>query len=83
MVSDTSKEKVISNDSSSLNGSQAFVNNDWMNWLVLHGSDKAMSEDVRGIGKVVGLNFKRDKNNMFDMLSGVGRKNKEGDGKGE
>lgn len=67
---------------STQSGSQASVNNnDWSNGLVLHGSDKAKSEDVRGIGKVVGLNFKGDKNNTFDVLSGVGRKNKEGDGR--
>jgi len=42
---------------------------------VLHGSDKLKSNDVRGIGTTVGLKFKRDKNNMFDVLSGVGRKN--------
>jgi hypothetical protein len=40
-----------------------------------------MSEDVRGIGKVVGLNFQGDKNKMFIVLSGVGRKNPEGGGK--
>jgi hypothetical protein len=41
-----------------------------------------MSDDVRGLGESVGLKFKGDKNNRFDVLSGVGRKNKEGDGKG-
>jgi hypothetical protein len=29
---------------------------------------------------MVGLNFKGDKNNMFDVLSGVGRKKSEGGG---
>jgi len=52
-----------------------------MNWLVLHGSDKALSNDIRGIGKLVSLNFKGDKNNKFDVLSGVGRKKSEGGGK--
>jgi len=42
-----------------------------MNWLVLHGSDNALSDDVRGIGKLLGLNFKGDKNNKFDVLLGV------------
>jgi hypothetical protein len=64
-------------------GSQASVNkNDWSNWLVLHGNEKAKSDDVRGIGKMVGLNYQGDKNNMFDVLSGAGRKNKEGVGRG-
>jgi hypothetical protein len=66
--------------SSSQSGSQNTVNNDWTNWLVLHGCDKVKSDDVKGIGKVVGLKFKGDKNNSFDVLSGVGRKNAEGGG---
>jgi len=74
------KDKVTVNESSSLSGSQASVNNDWTHWLVLHGSDKAKLDDVRGIGKKVGLNFKGDKNNMFDVLSGGGRKNSKRDG---
>jgi len=44
------KDKVNSNDSSSQSGSQVSVNNDWTHWLVLHGSEKAKSDDVRGIG---------------------------------
>jgi hypothetical protein len=51
--------------------------------LVLHGDSKALSDDVRDVGKVVGLHFKGDKNNPFDVLSGIGRKNKEGDGNGK
>jgi len=65
-VSKVSKDKVIGNESSSQTGSQVLDNNDWTHWLVLHGSDKAKSDDVRGIGKKVGLNFKGDTNNMFD-----------------
>ena len=80
VVQGASFDKVISNDTSSVNGSQSSVNNDWTNWLVLHGCGKALSDDVRGMGKVVGLKFKGDTNNMFDVLLGAGRKNKEGDG---
>ena len=74
-VFEVSKDKVTVTVSSSLSRSQASVNNDWTHWLALHGSDKNMSNDVKGIGKKLGLNFKGDKNNMFDVLSGVGRKN--------
>jgi hypothetical protein len=49
--------------------------------LVLHGNKKVVDEDVLGIGKTVGLKFNGDKNNMFSVLSGTGRKNQEGDGK--
>jgi len=79
--SQDSKEKVNGNECSSQSGSQVSMNNDWTNWLVLHGNDKTLSDDVRGMGKVMGLNFKGDKNNKFDVLSGVGRTKTEGDGK--
>lgn len=75
---EVSKDKVNGVENSSQSGSQASINNDWKNWLVLHGSDQAKSDDVRGFGKIVGLKFKGDKNNMFDVLSWVGRKNSEG-----
>jgi hypothetical protein len=82
-VQAASKDKVNLSDNSSVNGSQSSVNNDWTNWLVLHGSSKVLPEDVTDLGKVVGLNFKGDNNNRFDVLSGVGRKKKEGEGEGK
>lgn len=75
-----SKDKINIIAPSSQSDSQASINNDWTNWLVLHGNDKVMSDDVRGIGKMVGLNFKGDKNNRFDVLSGTGRKDADGGG---
>lgn len=63
--------------------SQSSVNNDWENWLVLHGTHRVAQEDVMGIGKEIGLKFGGDNNNMFDVLSSVRRKNKEGVGKGK
>jgi hypothetical protein len=82
-ISKELKDKALGNESSSQTGSQASVNNDWTHWLVLHGSDKVRSDDVRGFGEKVGLNFKGDKNNMFNVLSGVGRKYSEGGGVAE
>jgi len=46
--------------------------------VVLHGNDKIANEDIRGMGKAVGLNFSGVNHNMFDVLSRRGRKNKEG-----
>lgn len=80
VVSDTHVNKVNSPVSSSVNDSQSSVNYDWSSWLVLHGNSKALSDDVRGMGKLVGVNFQGDIQNRFDVLSGVGRKNKEVDG---
>lgn len=83
VVSETHLDKVILNDSSYVIGSQSSINNDWSNWLVLHGSSKAMSDDVKGLGKRLGVNFQGDYSNRFEVLSGVGRKNREGDGGGK
>ena len=63
--------------------SQSSVNNDWKNWLLLHGSDTVAHEDLMGIGKEIGLNFDGVNNNRFDILSGVSRNNKEGVGNGK
>jgi hypothetical protein len=83
-LSDVTKNNVNSSDGiSNSTGSQSSVNNDWTNWLVLHGNKQDAVEDVCGIGKAVGLKFQGDKNNSFDVLSGAGRKNKEGDGGGK
>ena len=38
---------------------------------------------MRGISKALGIKFNGDKKNMFDVLSEVGRKNKEGEGHGK
>jgi hypothetical protein len=81
-VTELSKDKVTYSATSPISGSQALVNNnDWTNWLVVHGNEQVLSDDARVFGKVVGVNFKGDKNNMFDVLSGVGRKKLEGGGK--
>lgn len=40
------------------------------------------SQDVCGIGKKVGILFNGNKNNMFDVLSGMGRKNSKVGGSG-
>ena len=79
-VSGTSKatSKAVSSNCAS----QTSVNNDWNNWLVLHGNEMVRSEDVRDIGRTVGLNFNGDKNNKFDVLSGAGRKLRDGGGDG-
>ena len=72
-VTDGFKLKGISSVVSASNESQTSVNNDWGHWLLLHGNEKKKFEDVCEIGKVVGLQFVGDTNNMFDVLSGKGR----------
>jgi len=43
--------------------------NDWTNWVVLRGSEKAVAVDVEGIGKEIGVSFPGDITNMFNVLS--------------
>ena len=81
-VPNASKATAQSKEGSFTGESQNSVNNEWQNWLTLHGNATAISKDVCDIGKAVGLSFKGDKNNMFDVLFGVGRKIDGGSGNG-
>jgi len=47
----------------------ASVNNDWKNWVKLQGKEKEVEEDIRDIGKAIGVTFKGDLNNKFSVLS--------------
>ncbi|MCI72815.1 endonuclease/exonuclease/phosphatase family protein, partial [Trifolium medium] len=51
----------------------ASINNDWQNWVVMHGSDKMVVEDVWGIGKAIGVKFNSDNANRFSALVRVGK----------
>ena len=53
--------------------SSSSVNNDWKNWVVLRGNEEMEVEDVRGMGKAIGINFKGDNHNIFSVLSRVKR----------
>jgi hypothetical protein len=43
--------------------------NDWRNWLVVHGNDQLAMEDVGGIGQSIELRSGGGKENMFSALS--------------
>ncbi|MCH86584.1 hypothetical protein A2U01_0007442, partial [Trifolium medium] len=49
--------------------SSASVNNDWKHWVVKQGNDRMTVDDVWGIGKAIGIKFKGDNSNMFNVLS--------------
>jgi len=53
---------------------EASVNNDWKNYIVLHGNEQVAVDDVWDIGKSIGIKFNGDKANMFNVLSHRGRK---------
>ncbi|XP_045791437.1 uncharacterized protein LOC123886142 [Trifolium pratense] len=53
--------------------SSGSVNNDWTNWVAVHGNDQMAVDDVWGIGKAIGVKFKGDNVNMFNILSRVSK----------
>jgi len=82
------KGKNISNEAGSSNldssiKSTTSVTKDWENWVVLHGKSKEVSEDVRNIGKTVGVRFKCDTANSFNLLMREGRREWRASGGGD
>jgi len=63
------KSTIVSSKNSSSIG-----NKDWENWVLVHGKPKAVAKDVRGIGEAVGVQYKCDLNNSFNLLTREGRK---------
>ncbi|MCI63441.1 endonuclease/exonuclease/phosphatase family protein, partial [Trifolium medium] len=51
-------------------------NKDWEHWVVLHGNEQVVREDVRELGQTIGVNFNGASVNMFDVLSRGGRGSK-------
>ena len=49
--------------------SNSSVNKDWEHWVALQGGTEAATADTSGIGTLLGVNYKRDKNNRFNVLS--------------
>ncbi|GAU46774.1 hypothetical protein TSUD_402850 [Trifolium subterraneum] len=50
-------------------GSSASITNDWEHWMVMHGNEQRAMEDVRGIGRVIGVQVKGVNTNRFRALS--------------
>jgi hypothetical protein len=49
------------------------TNNDWKNWVTVHGNDQMDVDDVWGIGQAIGVMLRGDKENMFHVLSRTGK----------
>lgn len=66
---------MISTESSEDISSSSSSNNDWHNWVIVHGSEKVLREDARSIGDTIGVQL-GECNNMFGVLArkGVGKK---------
>jgi len=59
----------VNQSSNNESASVASVNNDWKHLVTLQGNEKAIEEDIQGIGKVIGVSFAADPNNKLSMLS--------------
>jgi hypothetical protein len=55
-----------STDVSSESGTK---DNDWRNWVAVHGNEELALEDVRGIGQSIGVKFRGSQENMFNALT--------------
>jgi hypothetical protein len=69
--------KVVSSGASDKSSSSRSVSNDWVNWVVVHGNEKVVVDDVKGIGEAIGVQFNGNNHNMFGVLSRKGRGRKE------
>jgi len=49
--------------------STSSVNKDWEHWVALQGGTEAATADASGIGTLLGVNYKRDENTRFNVLS--------------
>lgn len=58
--------------SSDLRSTSGTSDNDWRNWVAVHGNDQLAMEDIRGIGQTIGVKFRGDVENMFSVLTRTG-----------
>ena len=68
--------EALTSNSSKKSNTTGFISgtNDWENWLHLHGKADKVKEDVRELGKVVGVKVNCDTSNSFNMLVRGGRR---------
>jgi len=66
---DTTESATTSKDKSSSSGG-----NDWVHWVHLHGEPKLVAEDVKELGKIVGVKYLCNTTNTFNLLTREGRR---------
>jgi len=58
----------------STNNSLSSVNKDWEHWVTLQGGVEEATEDVFEIGSLIGVKYKGEIQNNFNLLSKEGRR---------
>jgi len=69
--------RMISKDLTEETSSSSSNNTDWKHWVVMHGSEKVVQEDVRSIRETIGVQF-NGSHNMFGVLVRKGKGKKKG-----
>jgi len=73
VLAKASKAMATSNSISS-NTSNALVHKEWEHWVVLHDKKEVAEEDVREIGKTLGVDFEGCNKKSLNLLTREGRK---------
>jgi len=73
VVNASSKDTTESANASKDNSSSS-RGNDWVHWVHLHGEPKLVAEDVKDLGKIVGVNYLCNTTNTFNLLTREGRR---------
>jgi len=73
-ASNINSKKTSASITNSSNTTSPSVNNDWENWVMLHGKANVVKADVKDVGKVVGVKYHCDTKNSFNLLTREGRK---------
>jgi hypothetical protein len=53
--------------------SSASDTNDWKHWVVMQGNDQVAEDDVREVGKAIGVTLKGVNENMFSVIARTGK----------
>jgi len=67
---------MISQDLFKKEASSGSMNKEWNHWVVLHGNDEVMEDDVKNIGATIGVQL--NDRNMFGVLARKGKGKKKG-----
>ncbi|PNX99301.1 hypothetical protein L195_g022566, partial [Trifolium pratense] len=70
--------------SSTVSSSSVSANNDWQHWVVMKGSEQVVVDDVKEVGKAIGVNYNGGNENMFSVLArrGIAKKTASGQTQG-
>ncbi|PNX92129.1 putative sulfate transporter [Trifolium pratense] len=70
--------------SSTVSSSSVSANNDWQHWVVKKGSEQVVADDVREVGKTIGVKYNGVNENMFSVLArkGISKKTASGQTQG-